>query len=62
MTGGGELFAHGDVDSLASAIAGLLADPGKRQRLGARGRASVDAMFNSRQMADSITRIYSECL
>lgn len=39
----GHTFAAGDVDSLADAVAGLLADPDERERLGAAGRSWIEA-------------------
>lgn len=39
----GHTFVAGDVDSLADAVAGLLADPGERERLGAAGRSWIEA-------------------
>ncbi|VXB20472.1 glycosyltransferase family 4 protein [Citricoccus sp. K5] len=38
----GHTFATGDVESLAEAVAGLLADPAERRRLGAAGRRWIE--------------------
>jgi glycosyltransferase involved in cell wall biosynthesis len=43
----GVLVPPDDVAALSSAIAGLIGDPGRRQRLGAAGQARVRAKFRS---------------
>lgn len=54
----GHLVAVGDVPALASAIAGLLRDPAARERLGAGGRARVEAHFTVDRMVRATLDAY----
>ena len=50
----------GDERALADAIAALVADPSLRARMGAAGRARVDAEFTLERMAERTTALYEE--
>jgi hypothetical protein len=56
-TGYGQLFSEGEMvffdglDDLAEAIAGLIAEPERRMRIAAAGRARYHALFNERVVA-----------
>jgi len=54
----GVLVGPGDVDTLARALADLLADPERARRMGAAGRERVRTTFSARAMTDRILRIY----
>ena len=56
----GLLVAPRDSGALAAALRRLLADPGLRDRLGARARARVEADFDPQEMARRVTGIYEE--
>jgi glycosyltransferase involved in cell wall biosynthesis len=58
LTGGGVLFAHGDTNSLADALEGLLLDPAHAAELGRCGREIVNARFTS----DAMARNFEELL
>ncbi|PYQ12634.1 MAG: hypothetical protein DMF80_16905 [Acidobacteria bacterium] len=51
--GSGLLFAPGDATGLAAALGSLLADPGRRERMGARAREIVRERFD---LDDSVSR------
>jgi glycosyltransferase involved in cell wall biosynthesis len=61
-TGGGVLCSPGDPDALASALAGLLADPGRRAELARRGRDSVVKSLDLDTMARTVTELYQGVL
>jgi glycosyltransferase involved in cell wall biosynthesis len=50
----GLLYQDGSAESLAEAIASLLDDPGKRQRLAAEAQRTVDTRFTIANMVDGI--------
>jgi glycosyltransferase involved in cell wall biosynthesis len=56
----GLLVAPGDPAALAGAVAGLLADPAARRRLGAAARARVEAAFAARVIAARMAQRYAE--
>jgi glycosyltransferase involved in cell wall biosynthesis len=49
-----------DVDALAAAIGGLLADPERRSRLGEAARRRVAAEFTADRMAERVLAVYDE--
>jgi glycosyltransferase involved in cell wall biosynthesis len=53
----GYLVPPGDVDALADRAMQLLADPGLRSAMGAKGRAKVAAEFNIATEADRLCKI-----
>jgi glycosyltransferase involved in cell wall biosynthesis len=56
----GLLVEPGDEGALAVALATLLEDAGLRARMGAAGRARVDAHFSARQMAERTVALYAQ--
>jgi glycosyltransferase involved in cell wall biosynthesis len=57
-TGGGVLVAPRDPAALAAALAELLRDPGRRQRLGRAGREAVHARHGDEAMAAATLALY----
>jgi len=57
-TGGGVLVAPRDPAALADALAELLRDPGRRQRLGRAGREAVHARHGDEAMAAATLALY----
>jgi glycosyltransferase involved in cell wall biosynthesis len=58
----GVLVSVRDVDALAEAIAALLSDEEKRQRIGKSAREEVRLRFSLDKMVDAIEQIYKESL
>lgn len=58
----GLLVPSGDADALASAIAGLVADPGRRQSMGAAGRRMVLERYGADRMVAELKVIYGGLL
>ncbi len=57
-TGGGVLAPPGDAGALAAALAELLSDGPRRQRLGEAGRQAVRNGFTDEHMAHNMMRVY----
>jgi glycosyltransferase involved in cell wall biosynthesis len=57
-TGGGVLYEPGNMEALADALAGLIDDVPRRQRLAAQGRAAVQRDFTAQRMAAEAWRLY----
>lgn len=55
-----DLVTPGDVGELEAAIAALLDDPARRERMGRAGRARVDALFSWRAVAAATAQAYTE--
>ena len=58
----GILVPPGDAVALARAIAGLLDDPGRRERIGSAARERVRAEFSVERMLDQVERVYLDLL
>jgi glycosyltransferase involved in cell wall biosynthesis len=58
----GLLSPPGDIDALATNLLQLLRDPALRARLGAYGRARVEAHFTPQRMASDFTELYGRLL
>jgi glycosyltransferase involved in cell wall biosynthesis len=54
-TGGGVVFPEGDVDALRRVLVALRDDPERRARLGAAGRAAVQARFSVPAVAEALS-------
>jgi glycosyltransferase involved in cell wall biosynthesis len=52
-------FAPGSAAELAGRIAGLVADPGARARLGTAARATASAKFSPARMAAEFREVYA---
>lgn len=61
-SGAGILIPPRDHDALVSAIKVLLADPIRRESMGARGRARVEECYSFQAMADAYHDLYTELL
>jgi glycosyltransferase involved in cell wall biosynthesis len=56
----GTIVAAGDVEGLRAAVVELLADPARREEMGAAGRALCEERFDAgRQGAEILTRVAS---
>ena len=60
LTGGGVLYAQGDVSSLANALEKLLLDPAQAAELGRCGREIVNVRFTSDAMARSFEELLKQ--
>jgi glycosyltransferase involved in cell wall biosynthesis len=58
----GVVVAGGDSNALATALAGLAGDPGRRRRLGAAGRARVAGELSAERMVAATRALYEEAL
>ena len=58
----GALVPLEDVHTLASAVAALLEDEGRRRRLSARARESAAVRFDLARMVEATERVYAEAL
>jgi glycosyltransferase involved in cell wall biosynthesis len=58
----GLLVPSGDSEALATAIASLIADPSRRQSMGAAGRRMVLERYGADRMVSELKRIYSTLL
>lgn len=56
------LIEPGDVAALAAAIEELVADPGRRVRMGSANRARVEQEYSVERMAEDLDRVYQEAL
>jgi glycosyltransferase involved in cell wall biosynthesis len=59
-TGGGVLFAPGDVRELAARLLELGADPARRRELGRRGSEGARRHYSAARMAERTLEICSE--
>jgi glycosyltransferase involved in cell wall biosynthesis len=57
-----DLVTPGDVGELEAALASLLDDPGRRQRMGAAGRRRVEELFSWRAVAASVAAAYEHVI
>ncbi len=62
QTGGGILVEPDSLDSLVKGIDELLAKPDLRRQLGGQGRAIIHDRFSDKKMAESLLRVYKQCL
>ncbi len=62
QTGGGVFFTPGDREGLASALAGLLGDPERRDRLAAEGHRRVHRDLTAGRMARETLAVYRRIL
>lgn len=58
----GLLVAPGDAAALATALAGVVDDPERREQLGAAARADVRERFSTARMLDAVQALYDELL
>jgi glycosyltransferase involved in cell wall biosynthesis len=56
----GILVSAGDIRAPAREIAGLVEDPGKRERLGENARSRMRVQYSSAGMIDAIHSFYEE--
>jgi glycosyltransferase involved in cell wall biosynthesis len=57
LTGGGLVFPEGNIDRLADRLDQLRADPGLRERLAAKGGATVETLFSVPAATDALERL-----
>jgi len=58
----GLLAPFGDANALADCVLTLLGDPGRRRRMGDRGRQSVTARYTLDRLVDEVERLYRDLL
>lgn len=58
----GLLFPYADAEALAAALVALIADPARRQAMGAAGRARVLAEYTLDSYVTGVTRVFDEVL
>ena len=58
----GVLAPAGDANALARAINSLLADPSRRDGLGAAGRVNVQSRYDVGRLVADVTRLYESLL
>jgi len=58
----GLLFPYADAEALAAALVALIADPARRQAMGAAGRARVLAEYTLDSYVAGVTRVFDEVL
>lgn len=61
-TGAGQTFPSGDAEALAAAISDLLADPGRREQLGAAARAAAEGPYSWDTVAAKHIALYEGLL
>jgi glycosyltransferase involved in cell wall biosynthesis len=57
-----EVVTPGDVGELEAALASLLDDPERRERLGRHGRARVEELFSWRAVAQQVSEAYEDAI
>jgi glycosyltransferase involved in cell wall biosynthesis len=58
----GILVPHGDIDAMAEAVLGLLADPARAQRLGGTARRTVTDQYDARAAVARLELLYTQRL
>jgi glycosyltransferase involved in cell wall biosynthesis len=54
----GRLYLPGDVDALSSILAGLIASPEERRRLGNAGEEHAKSMLDSQRLGEEVMKVY----